>query len=70
MQGYRFNAELLGPLKELSGLQSLGLEPGDTITAEDWQGVCQLTNLKELDVNMDDHFTKSIGWLVQMTQLT
>jgi hypothetical protein len=72
MRAVQCNAELLAALQGLSELHTLGLTLADSTAVADVQRVCQLTGLRELNLqaalgNCWDRDTE--GWLMQVTQL-
>jgi hypothetical protein len=52
MRGLPYSAELLAPLQGLSGLHTLRLDDWQSAKAEGLQGLCQLTGLRELSVEL------------------
>ena len=65
MPGLQHSAELFSALQGLSGLHRLCLQPFDMSVG--LEGVCQLTGLRELEVNEGCRPTE--GLLLQLTQL-
>jgi hypothetical protein len=66
VRGVCHSVELLGPLQGLSGLHTLRCKVARLRADKEFEAVCQLTGLRELDVSVP----RMAGKLLQLTQLS
>lgn len=69
MRTLQCNAELLGPLRGLSGLSSLRLDVKGATEAECLEVVCQLTDLRRLRMIVDNMANELLLQLMRLRQL-
>jgi hypothetical protein len=70
MRGLQHSSELLGPLQQLRNLRTLYLRPGVFGTWEGWEGVCHLTGLRQLNLDLKGDTKGLLLKLTQLQQLT